>query len=266
MNMTLLKHNFKSNWVLLLVFFLIMTMYQTIIIGMYDPSSMAAIEDMLRTLPEALIKAMNFESLGAGLTPFVAGYFYGFLVLMFPMIYCILLANRLVARHVDQGSMAYLLSTPNSRKRVLVTQGVYILLSIALLMVLMTMVGIVFSGAMFPGELDIVAFLKINLATLFMIWAISSICFFFSCLFNDTKYALSFGGGIPVLFFLIHMLSQMGGNAEKLKYGTIFALYDAGKLAIGTSSLLLPVLAYGMMTLVLYGAGIVIFDRKDLPI
>ena len=38
---------------------------------------------------------------------------YGFLLVVFPMVFLILLANRLLTRYLDRGSIAFLLATPN---------------------------------------------------------------------------------------------------------------------------------------------------------
>ncbi len=57
---------------------------------------------------------MGFSGLVTDLTGYLASWLYGLLMFGFPMVYCIILGNRLVARQVDSGSFAYLLSTPHS--------------------------------------------------------------------------------------------------------------------------------------------------------
>ncbi len=83
--------------------------------------------------------------------------------------------HRLLATHIDKGSMAYLLSTPNSRKTVAVTQAVYSLASIALFFTLVTGMGIGVSQAMFPGELEIGTFVILNLYVIVNYFAIGGI-------------------------------------------------------------------------------------------
>ena len=46
----------------------------------------------------------------ADLLGFMISYLYGFILLVFPMVFCILRANGLVAKYVDRGSMACLLA------------------------------------------------------------------------------------------------------------------------------------------------------------
>lgn len=78
-------------------------------------------------------------------------------MLVFPVIFLIILGNKLLAHYVDTGSMAVLLSTPNSRIRILVTQLLTLLLETALLIALITAIGIVSCESLFPGELDILS-------------------------------------------------------------------------------------------------------------
>lgn len=65
------------------------------------------------------ISAFGMTNPSSTLIEFLSSYLYGFIYLVFPLIFKIIIANKLVVRYVDQGSMAYLLSTPMSRKKLL---------------------------------------------------------------------------------------------------------------------------------------------------
>ena len=77
------------------------------------------------------------------------------------------------------------------------------------------------AAAMFPGELDVPAYLVVNAGLLCLHLALGGFCFFASCLFNESRLSVALGAGVPVLFFLIRMLANMGGRLEKLKYATV---------------------------------------------
>jgi ABC-2 type transport system permease protein len=130
----------------------------------------------------------------------------------------------------------------------------------------MTVVGIGVSAALFPGELNTKAFLMLNAGALFLFTAVSGICFFSSCLFNETKYSLALGAGIPVAFFLMTMLSEVGPAMAWLGQLSLFSLYDAHSIAAGDQSAFLSCLIYLVIGAALYAAGVAVFDRKDLPI
>ena len=110
------------------------------------------------------------------------------------------------------------------------------------------------------------AFLLLNAGLLLLHFAVSGICFFASCLCNEGRTASLLGAGIPVLFLLMQMLSNMGGKLENLKYANLFTLFDPAGLIAGESSALwgLPVLA--ALGALLYGLGVWVFSRRDLPL
>ena len=265
MNFTLFKTNMKRNWVLLIIFFAVLTMYLTAMISMFNPDDMQAILDMVKLFPENLMKAMGFDTLAITLTGYLASWLYGLLMLGFPMVYCIILGNRLVAKMVDNGSFAYLLSTPNSRVKIIVTQGVYALISIVVLFAAIFGLGVLVSNASYPGLLDVPAFFKLNITTMLVNMTVLMISFFFSCLFNDTKNALGFGAGLPILFLLMNMISGASDKAEVFKNFTIYGLYDPVKLVNGTAVWGAD-LFYILLTAALFAAGVLIFNKKQLPL
>lgn len=264
-NFALLKSTAKSNWVIFIIFFAILLMYMSVIISMYDPDNIDAMRQMAEAMPEGMMDAFGYGGTPTDLITFMALYYYGFIILMFPMIYCIILANRLVASHVDSGSMAYLIATPNTRVKVITTQAVYMAFSVAMLLVINTAAGTVISELIFPGEMDISAFLVLNLVAIFLTLAISSICFFFSCIFNEAKFALAFGAGIPILFFIINMLRNIGDRLEWLKFLTLYSLFSPESIVTGEQEgIVIICLVFVAIALLLYSSGILIFSRRNL--
>jgi ABC-2 type transport system permease protein len=72
-------------------------------------------------MPE-LMAIVGMNPASAELVSFLEAYLYGFIMLVFPMLFCILSTNKLIARHVDRGSMTYLLAAPVKRETVAFTQ------------------------------------------------------------------------------------------------------------------------------------------------
>lgn len=215
-------------------------------------------------MPE-IMSAFGMANTGSNLIEFLANYLYGFLLLVFPMILEIILANKLVAKYVDSGSMAYLLSTPNSRCKIVTTQAVFIIINITILILYVTVLGIICSEAMFPGDLDVNKFILINVSVLAMHIAISGICFFASCISNDMKLSYSIGAGLPIAFYIIQMLANMGGKLENLKYITLFTLFEPNKIASGNNEVGFVIISF-VIGIVLYILGIRIFSKRDLPL
>lgn len=265
MSITLFKNTLKRNWVLLAIFLGVLSMYMTVMLSMYNPDDMEMLSSMINLFPPELMKAMGFESIVTDLTGYLASWLYGLLMLGFPLVYCVILGNRLVAKMVDNSSFAYLLSTPNSRVRIIVTQGLYALTSVAALMTVMFGVGVILSAVVFPGLLDIRQFLRLNLTTMLVNMTVMMISFFFSCLFNETRFSLLFGAGIPIVFLLMKMLGGVSDEGSLIKKASIYGFYDPVKLVAGDSMVMVN-LIYISLIAILFAGGVIIFRRKRLPL
>lgn len=265
MNMTLFLKTFKRNWKLLLIFFLILLMYFSIMTAMYDPDDMAAIISMIELFPEDIMRAMGFDSIITNLTEYLASWLYGFLMFAFPMIYCIILSHRLVAKMVDDGSMVFILSTPLKRTEIIITQAIYALASLFVLFTLCFVSGTLIAETMQPGVLDIPAFLMLNFTTMLVNMTIIMIGFFASSVFNDAKYALGIGSGIPIVFLLMKMLGSVSSEGQIIADLSLYGLYDPVSL-VSNPELMWYHGVYISIIIVLLFGSVLIFKKKQLPI
>lgn len=265
MSVTLFKLNVKNNAVLLLIFCLVMCMYLGEIMYMFDPNSSKAMTDMMDMMPPELVSAFGYDNIGSDLTGFIAGFYYGFLVFAFPMVYYIILSNRLVCKMVDSGAFCYLLQTPVSRKKIIVTQGFYLLGSIAVLFSIVYIVGIYAAGALFPGLLNVPAFTRLHVSAALITMALAMVCFFYSCLFNESKLSLAFGTSIPLAFLLLQMIGGVSEDADLFKDLSLFSLLDATAIVENGSTTGINILFLAMISL-LFAASVLVFDKKRLPL
>ncbi|MGE4354334.1 MAG: hypothetical protein AB7D36_09645 [Oscillospiraceae bacterium] len=265
MSGTLFKLDAKNNAFLLLIFCGVMSMYMGIIMYMYDPTSSESLMDMMDMLPPEMISAFGFDNSSTDLTGFVAGFYYGFLVFAFPMVYYIILSNRLVCKMVDSGAFAYLLQTPTSRVKIIVTQAVYLLASIAVLFSAVYLVGTYAARTLFPGMLNTQAYTRLHISAALLTMAMAMVCFFYSCLFNETKRSLAFGTSIPLTFFLLFLIGGVSNDAEIFKDMSIFSLLDATGIVQNGNTMGINIL-FAAMTAILFIASVLVFDKKRLPI
>lgn len=262
---TLFKRELKANYKILLVFMALISMYCSMIVAMFDPKLGESLKMMAESMPD-LFAAFGMMDSGSTLIEFIANYLYGFILLAIPIIFIILLGNRLVARYVDKGSMAYLLATPNKRKKIVTTQAVFMTLCILFLVIFATVLCILVSKAAFPGELDIKKFIIMNIGLFGLLFFMGGICFLSSCAFNDSRYSYGVGGGLAILFILIQMISQVGDKFEALKYATPLTLFQTDKIIAGESNVIGYFLILYIAGLIMYVAGITIFSKKDLSL
>ena len=262
----LFKANIRNNRTIWVLMTLVLCMYFAIMISMFDPVSAQGLEQMLEMLPEAMARAFGFSNIGTTLTTFLASYLYGFLVLLFPMVISIVVNHGLVASHVDKGSMAYLLATPNSRRKIATTQAVSSLASITAFFVLITVFVIAISQSMFPGELEIGKFVLINVYALLMYFAIGGIGFFASCIAEEGKQSLRFGIGLPVGFLLLKLLGDAGERFSWIGNLSLYKLFDPIKLVEGASFAYIGMILFALIAVALYTGGIAIFNKRDMHV
>ncbi|RDY28106.1 ABC transporter permease [Romboutsia weinsteinii] len=264
-SLPLFKRNMISSIKLLLVFIAILAMYTSVIIYMFDPTLADTLNQYQEMMP-GIMSAVGMSGSSGTLIEFLNTYLYGFLMLMIPTIFEIILINKLVMKYIDSGSMACLLSTPNSRKKIIITQILSILISIIILIVVITGIGLICSQSMFPNDLDVEKYIQLNISTMLLAFAMSGIAFVTACFSNESKWYLTFGAGLPVLFYLIKMLANMGGDLEKLKYFTIITLLPGDKIVEGASGVLSCNLILLGIAVILYVCGAIGFIKRDLPL
>lgn len=264
-NFSLYRREMKNSIRLLLIFGAIMTMYISIIIGMYDPEMMDTLDSFYEMMPE-LMASVGMKAGANTLVGFMVSYLYGFILIVFPMVFCILRGNGLIAKYVDRGSMVTLVAAPVKRGTIACTQMLALISGILLLVLYATGLQIAVCRVSFPEEPVVAELLKLNTALLCLHLFIGGICFLASCVFSDTKYSIAFGAGIPALMYVLQMLANAGEKAEKLKYATFFTLFNPDKIVAGEAIANVWAGALLLGAVVLFAAGIAVFCRKDLYI
>lgn len=264
-SMTLLKKEFKSNYKIVLLFLAIVSMYGSIVVAMYDPKLGSSLELMAQSMPE-IFAAFGMSSSGTTLIEFVTNYLYGFILIVIPLIFIILMSSRLVARYVDRGSMAYLLATPNKRTKIITTQAIVMIISLLSIVIYVTVLVIVCANMMFNEGIDIEKFTLVNIGLLGLLIFLSGMCFLSSCCFNETKLSIGVGAGLSIFFILVQMLSQVGDKMEFLKYVTPLTLFQPEKLLYQNSEAIIYILILYGLGFIMYIIGILIFKRKDLSL
>ena len=216
---------------------------------------------------------------------------------LLPMIYVMIICNKLIAAQVSDGSMAYVLSTPTNRKTVVRTQYLFMILSLGAMYTVITL-GAYISGAIayFITKPTNINFGTLTLRTFLYcfgsfaaMFGLTGICFGASCFFNKSTNSIAVGGGACVLAFLCCILGLFGNKVfvsvgvgvqamNFFNYLTIYTLIDTESMSNFAKAV---TGAYGgVMTLnwlwelgiLLIGGGLLAFlgafhfVKKDLPL
>lgn len=169
---------------------------------------------------------------------------------LLPMIYVMIVANSLIAAQVSSGSMAYVLSTPTSRKTVLRTSYLFLISSLlAMYIVIMSfalgseaIANIIRAARGGSGTSYPLRSVLLCLSSFFAIFALSGICFGASAFFNKSTNSISVGGGASILCFLCCILGLFGSQVfvsvgvgvqamNIFNYFTLFTLIDTDSIS-----------------------------------
>ena len=223
------------------------------------------------TLVMSLLVA-QFCALESGGMDFTTAIFYGMMSIIVPTIYVVVTANNLLARQVDDGSMAYVLSSPIKRKDVALTQILFLVSTLFITYLSTFMIHILVKAATGSDSLSYSKILFLNIASFFATLSISGLCFMFSGIFNRSKYSIGCGGMLSVFFILMSMMAMFGGISPSMKalsnfkYLTLITLCDNDSILDGTNMWILETLILALVSTISYMIGLLWFKKKNLPL
>jgi ABC-2 type transport system permease protein len=227
-----------------------------------------ALNELLKSMPEGIVNAFNIQGGFGSMEAFISGEYYGLILPLLLSIFSIMLSTGLMARLVDQGSMAYLLSTPTTRRQVATTQAGVLSTGLLLIMVVTTAAGMLgyiwFIGDKY--EFNGARYIQMNVVAWMLFIAASGIAFLLSSIMNDEKKALGTSGFIVFGMFALDMLGKISGSVEWLRYASIFSLYRPSDIAAGNGHPLLAAIILLAIGLASFAAGIIAFSKRDLPL
>ena len=179
MNFTLFRYSCRKTVPLWLIFTVLMSLYAFAVVRMYDPVAGAALISLTESLPQAMT-ILGMANDTNTFTAFIVNYLYGMLMLALPMVYTVIVSVQLMAHHVSNGTMSYLLASPNSRKRIAATQRNVLVVTLLLMLAVCCVVTIGLCEYFYPGQLDILHFLILTACVLALQLAFAGMCYFFS--------------------------------------------------------------------------------------
>ncbi|SEF87561.1 ABC-2 type transport system permease protein [Eubacterium ruminantium] len=213
--------------------------------------------------------------------PLLFQIFYGMMTTILPGIYVLVTSNKLIAGQVDRGSMAYVLSTPIRRETVVITQTVFMTLSLVLMFAVETVAHILINSSNpvsfallgykgMAGNITSNMILEVNISAFVVCLAMAGVCMALSGIFNSSKYSIGFAGVFVGESILVNMLSMFGklgvGGLKNFKYATICSFYDYEKILFCDSKWINGMIIPVMIALVAFAIATIVFKKKDLPL
>ncbi len=265
MNFRLFRYSLRRALPLWLIFTALMSLYAYAVVRMYDPAFGAALTERIQSQPQTMT-ALGMTPYSNSFTAFVVNYLYGMLLLALPMLFTIILSAQLMVRHVSRGSMAYLLASPNSRRKIVHTQRTVLIVCLFLMLAVCCGVTIALCEYYFPGQLARRHFLLLTACVFALQLAFAGMCFYFSCRCSRTSRALGLSAFFCLLFYTVRLLANLGGRLGYLRFVTPYTLLDpAGILQTDLRACLLP-LALVVIAAALFALATRAFRRRSLTL
>ena len=93
MNGVLFRRSARSLWKTWVVFAAVLSLYVSMITAMFDPKLNATLDEIVTAMPQ-LMNMVGMQAGSSSLGGFLINYLYGFLLLLLPLVFSILAANR----------------------------------------------------------------------------------------------------------------------------------------------------------------------------
>ncbi len=260
----LLKRTIKTSGKLWMIFTGILVLQMFLVLSMF--ASAPGNGRVFRGIPAEIAAVLGIDMGADALTAYLASHSFAFFNPLISMIYGSIAANRLVAQKVESGTMVYLLASPNKRERIAGTQAVFLAAGLFAMFLCTTAAGLGACAVFFRGKLEIVPFLLLNAGGFCLSFCLSGISFMASCISNDTRFSLTIGAGIPMIFLLIRMLANLGGSLEALEFATMFTLFNTADVLEESMSVFWKFPLLAVVGAVFYQIGMKQFAKKDLPV
>ncbi|MEG0805123.1 MAG: hypothetical protein RR364_00925 [Lachnospiraceae bacterium] len=269
MSFILWKDTVKRNFKLLFIFGVVLCMYLAVIIYLIDPKDMEKIKEIYGAMG-AFMGAFGID-IAAMTDPlsYTASTFYALIVMAFTMVFYVIQNLSLIAKPVESCSMAYLLSMPISRTKVVITQGVYLIFAMLVhgAMMFATGAGILGTMSNYLPENWLLSYLNLVGVTFFLTTMVAMMSYFFSVAFCNSKLATGLAAGVPITLVAMNLLGGAGGEKSKwLCEITPFGWLDSVKIVNGEVKTWWMYLVFGAVILILLAASALVFQKKQLSI
>lgn len=243
--------------------------YVTLMTSVYPmlDNNMEEIEGLLEIFPDTLMRALGLESFSS-YGQFISAEYYGLFYLLILGVFSVMIAVHLIARLVDRGSMAYLLSTRVSRTQIAVTQ-VMVLISGLVIIHLLTFGAGFLAGELLIGTENVIAFggfFQINAVGFLLFFAIGGYSLLISSLLNDEKNAFALAGGLTFLFYGMDMMGKIVIDIDWIRNFTVFSLYEPGKISNHDADVWMSSITLAAIGIITYTAAVLIFRKRNLPL
>lgn len=244
-----------------------LTLYNLLLIGVYPAISQSLeVAELSANLPNSVKRVFGVTSGGMldRCESYVSNQCFGRVWVLVTGIYTISTADALIAKLVDQGAMAYLISSPVGRLEVLSTQVVVLISGLAVMMGL-TGLGIWAEIIFFELAINVWSYFRLLVIEFALFLAVGAYSLFFSALFDEEESTILCAAALTFLYYALDVVSELDDRFSWVKNLTIFGWVRPQEVLDGETPTWRSLGLFGLATLFIMGAGY-IFSKKDIHV
>lgn len=224
------------------------------------------IEAKLDSLPPELLELFKMDpNLSMeNVMNILAGNYYGLIFYVLTILFALTFASRLMAKPVDSGEIMLYMAAPISRRSYVTSCLVLLFIAVGLFVGLNGS-SLLLANILFDLEVDVSLLWLLQLNAALLLLVLGTFAYAVASLFEDSTRSYMVTGGILSVFLILNIFSGFSEKLEKLKWLSIFSLFDANALIqkdVSYSLLFWLMLLFLVTATFCYSR----FTRKDLTV
>ncbi len=242
-------------------------------LGVLFPTSYSSfgpegVPDFWEKLPKGIAALMKTEGTAlaaAGPEGYIAIGLRHPLVLIMLSAFAIATASGAMAREVEQRTILILLARPVPRYRLVLARWLESLVGLIVMIVALlagTYIGVLIQGL--SDQVSTGTLLAVGFNALCLAVAVLGFSYLISAQADDGGRATLLATGLAVAFFFVDFLAALFESLEPLSLVSLFHYYDPVGLVVDASFPGLHVAVLLASGIVTFGAGMLIFERRDI--
>lgn len=262
----MIKDKYKS----LLIYCLSALAFLEMYIAMYPTvkSQAATFDQMMKSMPQELFKAMNMDPASfsfSTLEAYLSTEYMSFLWPILAIVFAISIAGYIAIREIDKGTIEVLCSLPISRSKIFISRYITGLKILAVFCVISLMGALPFA-MLHNVDFVLANFITATIGALFFIWAVYSLATLVSVIFSDKGKATMVTSGILLLMYVINILANLNSSLENIKYLSFFHYFSGSELLNKNNLAIYTILTLGGFAIVATILAVVRFSKRDLSV
>lgn len=224
-----------------------------------------SLADLLKTLPSGMLNAIGMKGDIRNFNDYLNMNFYNSVYLYLLMVYVILFSSSLIAKPMEDTSLAFYLNSPVSRKKYFYSQTIVFATGFVGICFLSVVSGIA-SAKIFAGgnPFSAAEFLKDNAMAGCIFLSLGSLCLLFSAVSKKSGDAVMYSSVVILTEYFLDMFVRVSSRVSWLKFFTVFTLFHTDRIKDATVSFGLECGILIAVSLVITAGAAEFFKRRDL--